>query len=201
MGTIVAGNILYYTGQAYDVPYGTEGIVLGVGEENYKNKGLEMHFPGLSITANCYLSELSYTRPTLPGGHIVGDMLYYTGVRRDNNLNPGDIGHVVGPAMAELSAFEQTEHGMQTYYADLANKGHKPPTSNGALMMYFDDKQMYYVCYLSELSNVQPLVTSYYMGGSKRKSKKSKKTKRRKSKKTKRKKSKKSKRRKFSKKR
>jgi len=104
------GEQLYFTGpsQSFEsgdkLTHGQSGEVVGPATTAaHQGNGLKMQFPGNKVAINCSLPRLSREKPPpLPGGHRLGDRLYYTGVNKSfksgNKLMYGQQGAVVGPA-------------------------------------------------------------------------------------------------------
>ncbi|EOD06508.1 hypothetical protein EMIHUDRAFT_218958 [Emiliania huxleyi CCMP1516] len=105
-----AGDQLYYTGpnksfkNGDKLTHGQQGEVVGPATEGtHQGNGLTMLFPGNKGSISCYLPRLSVEQPPpLPGGHDLGDQLYYTGSNKSfengDKLVHGQSGEVVGPA-------------------------------------------------------------------------------------------------------
>ena len=108
-----AGEALYFAGASEvfangdRLTHGQRGEVVGPSTSvALKGKGLAMRFPGNNEFVNCYLSTLSANDPPpLPGGHWVGEKLFFTGSSQTfadgERLTHGQKGLVVGPATAE----------------------------------------------------------------------------------------------------
>uniref|UniRef100_A0A0D3I0I5 Uncharacterized protein n=1 Tax=Emiliania huxleyi (strain CCMP1516) TaxID=280463 RepID=A0A0D3I0I5_EMIH1 len=118
------------------IVHGQQGEVVGPATGAHQGNGLEVQFPGNKGSINCYLPQLSVEKPPpLPGGHDLGDQLYYTGPSHSfesgDELVHGQQGEVVGPAT------EGTRQG------------------NG-LVMLFPGNKGHVNCYLSRLSVEKP---------------------------------------------
>lgn len=83
-----AGDKVYYTGRSHVFPsgnkvvYGGQGEVVGAATlETHRDCGLQVQFPGNDSATHCLLIQLSDDEPDpLPGGHKIGDKLYYCGI-------------------------------------------------------------------------------------------------------------------------
>ncbi|EOD20550.1 hypothetical protein EMIHUDRAFT_101881 [Emiliania huxleyi CCMP1516] len=106
------GDQLYYAGsnQTFEsgdkLVHGQSGEVVGPATDFHQGNGLQMLFPGNKGHVDCYLPQLSREKPPpLPGGHELGDQLYWTGSSHSfesgNKLTHGQQGEVVGPATGE----------------------------------------------------------------------------------------------------
>jgi len=81
------GDQLYWTGSSHSfkngdtLMHGQQGEVVGPATlAEHKGNGLKMLFAGNTSWVACYLPQLSLEKPPpLPGGHELGDQLYYAG--------------------------------------------------------------------------------------------------------------------------
>ena len=80
------GDQLYYTGSNQSskdgdkLVHGQQGEVVGPATGEHQGNGLQMLFPGNKVYIDCSLLCLSREKPPpLPGGHELGEQLYYTG--------------------------------------------------------------------------------------------------------------------------
>ena len=100
------GDQLYYTGssQSFEsgdkLVHGQSGEVVGPATCEHQGNGLKMRFPGNKDSINCALPQLSIEKPPpFPGGHEIGDRLYWTGSNQSfesgDKLVHGQQGEVV----------------------------------------------------------------------------------------------------------
>ena len=141
------GQLLFFTGysQPFDdgdrLTHGQQGEVVGPATlESHKGKGLKMRFPGNKGVVDCHLTELSASAPPpLPGGHKLGQLLFFTGPSHafddGDRLTHGQQGEVVGPATSE----------------EVKGKG---------LRMRFPGNKGNVACYLRNLSASAPSVSA-----------------------------------------
>ncbi|EOD34521.1 hypothetical protein EMIHUDRAFT_111217 [Emiliania huxleyi CCMP1516] len=106
------GDQLYYAGsnQSFKsgnkLVHGQKGEIIGPATGAHQGNGLKMLFPGNKDWVDCSLPQLSLEKPPpLPGGHELGDQLYYTGSNQSfesgDKVMHGQQGEVVGPATGE----------------------------------------------------------------------------------------------------
>jgi len=106
------GQKLFFTGSSQTASngekwtHGQQGEVMGPATGEMAKNGLAMRFPGNKGDVNCYLSTLSASAPPpLPGGHTLGQKLFFTGssatASNGEKWTHGQQGEVMGPAAGE----------------------------------------------------------------------------------------------------
>ena len=115
-GGFMVGQSLYFTGRSQwfdggdEVMYGAQGTVVGPAtSESMEGNGCSLKFGRNQRCINCFLSTLSATPPpALPGGHKVGDLLYFIGpghtFASGDSIEWGKRGTVVGPGTSKVCA-------------------------------------------------------------------------------------------------